>query len=63
MSKDVRAKAVSAALDIGYAHALRLVREFLATIDRSITKDEVVETVVTRYREKTAQPAPTPPSD
>lgn len=52
MSKDARAKAIAAALDIRYAHAFRLMREFLATIDRQITKDEVVSTVVARYRDR-----------
>lgn len=51
MSKDARVKAVADALGINYAKAFRLVREFLDTIDRSITKDEVVSTVVARYRE------------
>lgn len=52
MSKDARAKAVSVALGIGYAHAFRLVRELLDTVNQPITREEVVATVVARYREK-----------
>lgn len=52
MSKDARAKAIATALDIRYAHAFRLMQEFFATNDRKISKDEVVSTVVARYRER-----------
>lgn len=52
MSKDSRAKAVAVALGISYTHALRLTRDYMATLDGPMTGAEIVANVVREYRLK-----------